>query len=151
MLVYRLGKTAWAENLDGEGARLFGGRWNNVGTACIYTSETRALAMLEYSVNINIDDIPRALSFTEIEIPDDIQIFSLKELPGDWNHNPAPGSTKDFGDKNLKLLKHAVLRFPSSVIKDEFNYVLNPQHPGAKKFRVRGVRDFSYDVRVKGR
>ena len=62
MVVYRLGGTKYATDLTGEGARLFGGRWNNEGTPCIYTSQSRALAILEYTVNINIDDIPRALS-----------------------------------------------------------------------------------------
>ncbi|MCZ7627554.1 MAG: RES domain-containing protein [Candidatus Methylomirabilis sp.] len=31
---------------DGEGARLFGGRWNPPGTAVVYTSATLSLATL---------------------------------------------------------------------------------------------------------
>ncbi len=46
MLVYRVGKTRFAKDLTGEGARLNGGRWNNIGTPCIYTAESRALAIL---------------------------------------------------------------------------------------------------------
>ena len=62
MKVYRLSKTKFAEDLTGEGARLNGGRWNHILTACLYTAESRALAVLEYTVNVNIDDIPRALA-----------------------------------------------------------------------------------------
>ena len=56
MIVYRLSRTRWADDLTGEGSRLHGGRWNHPGTPCIYTSESRALAILEYTVNVNVDD-----------------------------------------------------------------------------------------------
>ena len=62
MLVYRIGRTKRAGDLTGEGSRLNGGRWNHKLTPCIYTSESRALALLEYTVNVNIDEIPRALT-----------------------------------------------------------------------------------------
>ncbi|HEY0678682.1 MAG TPA: RES domain-containing protein, partial [Chitinophagaceae bacterium] len=41
MIVYRIGRTKWAKLLDGEGARLYGGRWNHIGVPCVYTSESR--------------------------------------------------------------------------------------------------------------
>ena len=71
MLLYRIARTKWARTLDGEGARLHGGRWNNPGTSCIYTSESRALALLEYTVNTNLDDIPRALSIITIQVSEE--------------------------------------------------------------------------------
>src|SRR3954463_8333092 len=98
MIVYRVGKTKYASDLTGEGARLFGARWNNKMVGCLYTSESRALAVLEYTVNVNIDDVPRALSMTIIEIPDKpVRILNEAELPGNWKECPAPSATKDFG------------------------------------------------------
>ena len=38
---------------EGEGARLFGGRWNRRGTPIIYTAESLSLAMLEILVNLD--------------------------------------------------------------------------------------------------
>lgn len=150
MIVYRVGKTKYANDLTGEGARLFGGRWNNKMIACLYTSESRALAVLEYTVNVNIDDIPRALSITTIEIPDrPITILNEAELPGDWNHSPAPSSAKDFGSQLLFAAAEPVIRIPSTVIPAEFNYILNPLHPDSKKFTVIDTIDFVYDVRIK--
>ena len=70
MIVYRIGSTKYANDLTGEGARLNGGRWNHKLTPCVYTSESRSLAILEYTVNVNVYDIPRALSMASIEIPE---------------------------------------------------------------------------------
>src|SRR6186713_2520811 len=102
MIVYRISKTRYANELSGEGARLNGGRWNNKLIPCIYTSESRALALLEYTVNVNIDEIPRALSFVLIEIPGkNILELTEKALPGNWKQSPAPTSTKQFGTRLL--------------------------------------------------
>ncbi len=150
MVVYRIGKTKHAQDLTGEGSRLKGGRWNHKLTPCIYTSESRALALLEYTVNVSIDEIPRALSFTTFEIPD-AGIHELKEigLPGNWKEVPAPSSTKDFGTVLLKAAKSPVLKIPSIVISEEFNYVLNPLHAESKKFKILDIKDFVFDVRIK--
>ena len=72
--------TAWrlvraersADAFTGEGARLYGGRWNSPGKAVIYTSEHQATAVLEILVHVRPLpqhwqwvgyqlDIPRAL------------------------------------------------------------------------------------------
>ena len=150
MLVYRIGKTKYANNLSGEGARLFGGRWNHILTACVYASENRALALLEFTVNTNIDFIPRALSITTIEIPDThILIVTQSDLPGNWKEAPAPSSTKDFGTQLLKTAATPVIKIPSVVVPDESNYLLNPAHPESSLCRVVETKDFVYDVRIK--
>lgn len=150
MIVYRVGKTKYSKDLSGEGARLNGGRWNHILTPCIYTSESRALAVLEYTVNVNIDDIPRSLSITTIEIPDaGIRELSVAELPGNWIESPAPSSTKDFGTNLLHLAASPILKIPSAVISHEFNFILNPKHVDSKGFNILNVEDFVYDVRIK--
>jgi len=150
MIIYRVGKTKFAKDLMGEGARLNGGRWNHKFTACIYTSESRALAVLEYTVNVNIDDIPRALSITTFEIPaQGIYIIKEEDLPGNWKESPAPSSTKDFGDRLLNSEEFAIFRFPSSIIPEEFNFILNPAHTYSKHFKILDIRDLVYDVRIK--
>jgi RES domain-containing protein len=150
MYVYRLSRTKWAKDLTGEGARLNSARWNHPGIPCVYTSESRALALIEYSVNINLNDIPRSLTMVTIEIPDDVLDFSMAALPGDWKTSPAPNSTKDFGSEKLKLASHPVLRVPSVVLPEEFNYLLNPAFPKATaSFKIVSVKDFVYDLRIK--
>lgn len=148
MLVYRVSKTQYAHDLNGTGAKLFGGRWNHIDTPCIYTSASRSLAVLEYSVNINVDFIPRALSICVFEIDENsIKEIKSKKLPGDWQEIPAPYSTKDFGTKLLKK-GIPIIKIPSIVIKEEFNYILNPIGIN-KDFKLVEVKDFVYDLRVK--
>lgn len=150
MKVYRVGRTKYADDLTGEGARLFGGRWNHKSVPCIYTSESRALTLLEYTVNVNIEEIPRALSITTFEIPNSaIKIIPHNKLPGDWKESPAPTSAKDFGTKQLTSLSHSVFKIPSSIITEEYNFLLNPLHPAHKDFKIVDIKDFVYDVRIK--
>jgi RES domain-containing protein len=150
MIVYRIGKTRHAKDLSGEGARLFGGRWNHKLTPCIYTSESRALALLEFTVNINIEEIPRALTIATIDIPTHaIQLITEEQLPGNWKMVPVPSSTKDFGTQLLKSSENSVFKIPSSVMSEEYNYILNPLHPDSKHFKIIDLRDFVYDVRIK--
>lgn len=150
MIVYRLCRTSRARDLSGEGPRLFGGRWNHIDTPCIYTAENRSLAILEYSVHIMEDDIPRALSMMSIEIPDNNMLeVPVHRLPGNWHHTPVPPSTQDFGTKMLEKLLNPVIKIPSAIIPEEYNYILNPKHPDASLFKIVEIRDFVYDIRIK--
>jgi RES domain-containing protein len=150
MMVYRLAPTKFANDLTGAGARLFGGRWNHPGLPCLYASESRALGLLEYSVNTGADFIPPVLSIVTIDtgsVP--IEEIPESALPPDWKAIPAPSSTKDFGSAILKSLKAAIIKIPSAIISPEHNFLLNPVHPDARKFKILDLTDFHYDIRIK--
>lgn len=149
MLVYRLGNTEYAHDLTGDGARINGGRWNHLGVPVLYTSQSRALAVLEFSVNVNIERIIRNLSMTIIEIPEDIHEINVNLLPGNWRDYPAPVSTKDFGTQILYRVSHAIIKIPSTVIPQEFNYLINPLHTKSRLCKIKEVIDFVYDIRIK--
>lgn len=150
MRVYGVSKTQYANDLNGTGAKLFGGRWNHLDIPCIYTSASRSLAVLEFSVNVNVDYIPRALSICVFEIDENqVKEIKIKNLPGDWKDLPAPYSTKEFGTKLLQK-GNSILKIPSIIIPDEFNFILNPfANEGAIKLLE--VKDFVYDLRVKNK
>ncbi len=150
MRVYRLASRKYANDKKGEGARLHGGRWNHIGTPCLYTSESRALAILEYSVNIELFSIPRALCLITFEIPEDsLYECNISSLPGNWTEAPAPPETKEFGTKLLSELTHLVIKIPSTIVPQEFNYLINPLHPAIRKMKVIALEDFVYDIRIK--
>lgn len=149
MIVFRVCNTLYAKDLGGEGARLFGGRWNSVGVPCLYTSESRSLAVLEFSVNVNTERILRNLSIIQVQIPDEFFEVKIASLPGDWRESPAPSSTREFGSSLLRSMEHLVIRFPSSIIPQEYNFIINPLHPRISSCKIREVKDFVYDIRIK--
>lgn len=122
---------------SGEGARLYGGRWNQQGVAAVYTSDSLSLAVIEQLVHIKPEDIIK-FNYCSIkaEIPSTLVVEELKGLPDGWDADPIPETTKNIGTKWLLSGRTAVLKVPSSMIKVQFNYVLNPLHPDFKKIKV---------------
>ena len=141
-----------AEALSGEGARLGGGRWNYVGISVVYASETLSLAVLERFVHFTRRDmaIGRSLLSIPIEIPDSVTQIEvlLKDLKIGWDSSPPPDFTRDLGTRWARVGKSAVLRVPSAVIQNEYNFVINPKHPDFSKITTGDARPFSLDDRV---
>lgn len=150
MNIYRLAKGNFAKDLTGEGSRLSGGRWNHIGIPCLYSSESRALALLEYSVNIGFYSIPRALSMVTIDVPED-KIWEVKVLsmPSNWKAAQAPAETKDYGTGILSELKSLIIKIPSAIIEEEFNYLINPLHKDISSIKVVNIVNFVYNLRIK--
>src|SRR3954470_8827955 len=77
MLVYRISKRSFAGDLNGIGARLYGGRWNSVGISMLYTASSRSLAILEILVHTTHNFIPDEMEMVAISIPDN---STMKEI-----------------------------------------------------------------------
>lgn len=150
MIVWRLARLAHAK-LDGEGARLAGGRWNTRGRAAVYASSRLSLAALELLVHTDVPLAPPDLVAFEIDVPDtlDIESVDLAELPKDWRL-PGHPSCRAVGDTWLAEERTAVLRVPSAVVPEEWNYIINPTHRAAKAIQVVGRRKFAFDSRLLG-
>ncbi len=150
MNVYHVGSQKYASQLTGEGAKLHGGRWNTIGSACIYTSESIALCVLEFAANVSVDLMPPSLAITVLFIPEQSwKEFSGKELPANWQHTPAPTETTLFGSAFLNNAKYLVLKVPSAIIPLEYNYIINPLHADFKKVKLKEVHPFTFDSRIK--
>lgn len=112
-----------------------GHRWNSFNTKLVYTFESRALATLEVAVYLDLrKDLPSERYFLEIEIPDNILILEvlIADLTKDWNSNPPSLTIQIIGDDFVFENEAAVLKVSSSIIHQEFNYLINPNHPAAK-------------------
>lgn len=148
MQVYRISQTRFANDITGEGARLFGGRWNLPLVSCLYTSENRALALLEYSVNVNVAEIPGALSFITYEIDENVVYdVSIEDLPGNWKDYLIPRQTQEFGTSLLLKKKYPIIKIPSIIIPEESNYLINPLY--YSDLKILEIKDHIYDIRVK--
>ncbi|MCB1087369.1 MAG: RES family NAD+ phosphorylase [Verrucomicrobiae bacterium] len=135
-----------ATAFDGEGARLYGGRWNSAGTSVVYTSGSMALAALESLVHLN-----PPVFFAYVAIPiefDETLLEPSPALPANWREEPPPPSTKDIGDLWVRQARSAVLELPSVIIPTEPNYLLNPSHPDFKKIDIGKAEPFAFDPRL---
>lgn len=149
---WRLCKARHAQTaLDGEGARLVGGRWNRKGTRLVYAAESISLAALELLVHATPGQLLAAdLVVVELELPDALGIteISVDELPTDWRTYPAPPELQDIGEDWIQTGKTPLLRVPSSVIPREFNLLLNPAHSDTSRVRIASVLPFDADPRL---
>ena len=151
--VWRIEKSEYLKTfLTGEGAKLYGGRWNNKGTPVVYTSESIALAAWEKYIHVNRTQqgvIPLAavdLNLVKIMIPEDIEIVEITKFPTNWKKDLA--YSKDIGSNWATAKKTIALKVPSILLPKCFNYVLNPLHSKISKVIVKDIEKFSFDPRI---
>lgn len=153
MLVYRIDRKKYLKDtLKGIGASMSSSfRWNSEHTRMVYTSESRALALLEITAHLNgVMEIPTDRYLVEIEIPDalKIQTLSIADLPKNWNAHPPSVFTQNLGDSFVQKLKVPVLKVPSSIVPQEFNLLINPYHPDAHKIEIISKERLAFDPRI---
>ena len=138
-----------SEAFNGEGARIYGGRWNSPGRSAVYVSETRALATLEMLAGI---ESTRAIgAYVLIGVSFDESLVAILK-PGDledgWDANPPTHLSQAVGDRWLDEADSVVLRVPSVVVPAESNYVLNPTHPDFSKIQIGSQQELHIDPRL---
>ena len=152
MIVWRLLPEKFAHApLDGEGARLYGGRWNPPGVAVVYASASLSLATLELLVHVGAPDLlPDDLVAVEMEVPDSLPVETLSaaDLPRGWAAYPAPRALAALGKAWVAAGKTAILRVPSAVIPAEGNVLVSPSHADAKRVTVESRKPFRWDARL---
>ncbi|MCI3952377.1 MAG: hypothetical protein K0R53_1875 [Burkholderiales bacterium] len=149
LTVWRLVTARFAKSaFSGDGARLYGGRWNRKGIALVYTAAAQSLAMLEMLVQ----DEPLRARYVMIEarIPKGVQIdrIRVEDLPADWRSIAAREKLQAIGTAWARKQSAAVLAVPSAVIPAESNYLLNPLHPNFRRIRVSKPQRFETDLRL---
>jgi RES domain-containing protein len=136
----------------GEGARVYGGRWNSRGTAVVYLSEHESLAALELFVHLTpLSPNDRYLSF-RVDWDDKLtEYFSVKDLPRDWNTEPPSFETMQIGDEWVRAGKSVALAVPSVLSTSEMNFLLNPKHPDFKRIKIGQPVEYRFDPRLLNR
>jgi RES domain-containing protein len=136
-------------SFTGEGARLFGGRWNSPGRPVVYTAQSQALAALEILVHLDFEKLLSHYLAIPVTIPPHlIEFLSPSSLPKNWRAYPAPRSTHAIGDAWLARASSPALQVPSVVIPSESNFLLNPAHPQFPKLRLGKPVPFLFDPRL---
>ena len=139
--------------MTGVGAKLSGGRWNDIGVPMIYAAGSSALACLETVVHLNAGGLPFNRYLVEIAVPDDLlaaaEIADPSSLAVGWDAEPAGHVSIEFGSDWTHGLRSALLLVPSVIVPEEQNLLVSPAHPAAGRVRARKVRRWLYDPRLK--
>ena len=136
-----------ANVFSGEGSRINGGRWNNKGSAVIYTSGSISLASMEILVNLPALSLLNQYATIAVRL-DQKLVEELARLPEDWDSRPPSPTTKSIGDKWIAEQRSAVLKVPNVVVPAEFNYLLNPEHPDWKLIKIQKPELYQFDPRL---
>ena len=148
MLCYRIVKPQWADSaLSGEGARLYGGRWNSPGRRCVYAAESRSLAILEMLVHLVGPARSAEWSLLTIEMPDEKALLPPR-LPNGWNTMPAGSSSQSVGDEWLTKGASLSMQVPSVIVPEESNLLINPEAEGFDSVEIIEQRTFQLDLRL---
>lgn len=147
MIVYRMGSYHRVKQLDGAGAKLYGGRWNSPGTAVVYCSSSVSLSALEMLAHSKVRPIHYHIA--TIELPNDALIIELDRgnLPKKWFELPYNFETQNVGDIFVKERRGLAMRIPSAVNQLESNFILSPDHPEMVNVKIIDVVPFHFDAR----
>lgn len=149
MKLFRISNCIHAKDISGTGAKLFGGRWNSIGTPLHYMAANRALAALEVLANKNVMRNANNLCLTVFEIETNfIKSLIAKDLPANWKDYPGSSNLEKIGDEFANQHEYLLLKVPSVIVEDEFNFLLNVSHPLAHTMKIIEVKPFSFDERL---
>ncbi len=134
----------------GEGARLFGGRWNYPGTPLVYLSENISLCMLEILVNLNsLSLLEPRYTLCKIQFtPSLIDTVPESDFPKNWRNAPGSERLKQIGANWIQKGKTPLLRVPSAVVPNESNVLFNPLHIRTKSVKILKNEIFQIDKRL---
>jgi RES domain-containing protein len=148
MIVYRISNSQYSNDISGSGAKQNGSRWNSKGIPVLYTAQHISLAVLEMLVNTNFKDYAIELDLMYIKFPEQqpINTIELNSLKKNWKDDFE--YTRYIGDEFLKQKESLILRVPSAVISEEYNYLANPLHTDFKKIKITKTKSFWPDERL---
>ncbi len=147
MIIYRLATSEFADNLSGEGAKIYGGRWNPVGVAALYLSEFISLSILEILVRADTFTSPDSYTLLSIQMPENsVTSIELKKLKSEWQNHIE--YTRSIGEDFLKMNQALALKVPSAIVPQEHNFLINPLHKDFKQVKIIYSEQLELDKRL---
>lgn len=147
MLVYRITHKMYSKELFASGLE---GRWNGDGKKVIYAAGSVALAFLENMIRRQGVGFNSDFKTMIIEIPDDLKIQTIKaeNLPTGWREFNDYSKCQPLGNEWFDKAEKPVLKVPSAVLPEEFNYVVNATHPDFRKIKLVETTELVPDERI---
>jgi RES domain-containing protein len=147
MLLYRIIHKLYSGSLFAPG---YSGRWNSEGKKVIYTAESIALAFLESMIRRQGVGFNKDFKIMIIQVPDDATVSVIEKgiLPKGWRAPFDYSKCQTLGNNWYDEAKTLLLKVPSAVLPDAFNYAINTLHPDYKKVQLLEVTDLIPDERI---
>jgi len=149
MTAWRVVKHEFAATaFDGEGARLFGGRWHSSARAVVYTFATTSLGLLEQLVHAENGLLPFYLTIPVTFDADLVEKVDPVKLPTSWQSSPPTYELQQIGNEWVDSMRSCILEVPSVIVPHESNFILNPKHPNFASVGIGEPIDLDIDQRL---
>ncbi len=148
MEVFKICREKYSHSLNASGAA---NRWNKKDEFVIYAGSSRSLSTLEMVAHRSYINISSQYKLLIILISDEsfIKEIDIRDLPENWKSIEAYVELQEIGSKWYHSNESLVLKVPSSIIQQEFNYIINTKHPMfATHIILQKVEDFVWDNRL---
>lgn len=140
MIVWRIAHKRFAD-LSGIGGLHVSGRWHSKGKPVCYFAEHPALAMLEVRVHMDLEAaLLSNYVMLRVSVPDDLAMDEISEVSADEN------ATQRQGDAWLAAAQTAMIKVPSAILRDSYNYLTNPQHPDSADLELLEAAPVEFDL-----
>jgi RES domain-containing protein len=149
MEVFRISTDTWSSGLTASGAA---NRWNMANEFVLYTGASRSLSTLELVVHSNSIKPAGIYKVMVISIADEdalITQFLTRDLPANWRTTLAYPQLNALGSAWYSSLQSLILKVPSAIIINEYNYIINSKHPDfITKVSLVRIEDYFWDNRL---
>lgn len=148
MELYRITREKFAPKLESSGRA---NRWNTDKQYVVYASSSRSLAALELVAHRNAIMEGVRYKMVVISVPDQsefIQTVDAKKLVPGWHLLENRSITQKYGGEWYLNMRSVILKVPSAIIKEEYNFILNTMHPDFSKISIEHIEEFIWDKRL---
>jgi RES domain-containing protein len=149
MEVFRICSEEFSNKLTTSGKSA---RWNKDNQFVLYTAQSRVLATLELIVHQSAITSTLKYKTMVISIKENESFYtrkSLKDMPSKWRSIDSYSLLQDIGNEWYVSNKSLILQVPSVVIPQEFNYIINTNHPDFKtSISLSKTEDYFWDDRL---
>jgi RES domain-containing protein len=151
LVAWRLDVAGHAASWDsGEGAFLYGGRWNGKGVRAVYCSIDPATAILEVAVHKGfraLDIVPHVLTAVTILDPATVHVVDPTALPNANWLRPGLASAGQQDHGNRLLGEHKFIAIPSAVSSYSWNLIF-VAGAASGAYRLKLQEPFALDTRL---
>ncbi len=128
MKLFKICREKYSKSLQASGIP---NRWNKKDEFVIYTAGSISLSTLEMIVHRSGINLIEPYKLLKITVKDEALVHSLNvnKLPKNWRTLDAYVHSQETGSQWYQEKKSLILKVPSAIIPEEYNYIINTSHP----------------------